>query len=386
MSDRIENARLAILADTAEEDGPTAGAIDAFIAENQFPLTDPDGVTFVYRGEADEVMLQHWVYGLPSAQPLHRLEGTDLWYLFVELPQGSRIEYKLDVIRDGEGEWITDPLNPLTAEDPFGRNSVCRAHGYVRPEWSLPADDVRPGRIDHVDIRSKALGERRRVPVYLPARYRASRRYPLLVVHDGVDFVRFADFQAVLDNLIERLEIPPMVVALTQATDRLREYASDARHGDFVAGELLPALEARYPLHDGPEQRALMGASFGAVASLATAWQHPGVFDKLLLLSGSFAFSDIGGHSRGPVFDPVVAFMNRFRRSPGRPARRLYVACGIYESLIYENRSLVPLLQEHGMRVRYQEVNDGHNWENWRDRLQDGLSWLFPGPLWMIYE
>ena len=72
--------------------------------------------------------------------------------------------------------------------------------------------------------------------------------------------------------------------------------------------------------------------------------------------------------------------MNRFRKAPGRPARDIYVGCGIYESLIYENRSLVPLLQTHGMRVRYREVHDGHNWENWRDRLQDALSWLFPRP------
>jgi enterochelin esterase-like enzyme len=386
VSDRIVNPRLAILADAAEDGTPAPKAIDAFIADNEFPLIDPDGVTFVYRGEADEVMLQHWVFGLPSAQPLNRLGESDLWHLFVELPPRSRIEYKLDVIRGDAGEWITDPLNPLTAADPFGRNSVCRAFGYRRPSWTMPDPSVRAGRLDGLEVTSRVLKEKRRIPVYLPARFRKTRRYPLLVVHDGTDFVRFADLKAVLDNLIERLEIPPLVVALTQATDRLREYAGDPRHADFVVRELLPALQDRYPLYDDPGQRAMMGASFGAVASLATAWRHPGVFDKLLLLSGSFAFSDIGAHSRGPVFDPVVAFMNRFRRHPGRPARDLYVACGIYESLIYENRSLVPLLQQHGMRVRYREVHDGHNWENWRDRLQDGLSWMFPGPLWMIYE
>ena len=27
------------------------------------------------------------------------------------------------------------------------------------------------------------------------------------------------------------------------------------------------------------------------------------------------------------------------------------------------------------------EARDGHNWENWRDRLREGLAWLFPGPL-----
>ena len=28
---------------------------------------------------------------------------------------------------------------------------------------------------------------------------------------------------------------------------------------------------------------------------------------------------------------------------------------------------------------------DGHNWINWRDRLLDGLGWLFPGDARLIY-
>ncbi len=67
-----------------------------------------------------------------------------------------------------------------------------------------------------------------------------------------------------------------------------------------------------------------MGASFGGVASLPTAWRHPGAFGRLLLQSGSFAFTDIGHHRRGPTFDPVVRFVNEFRRRPG-PAGRAHV-------------------------------------------------------------
>ena len=129
-----------------------------------------------------------------------------------------------------------------------------------------------------------------------------------------------------------------------------------------------------------------MGASFGGVAALHTAWSNPGQFGRLLLQSGSFAFSDIGEHGRGDVFDPVVDFINDFRAKPGRPTDKVFVSCGIYESMIYENRSIVPLLQSTGMEVRYVEARDGHNWDNWRDRLREGLSWLFPGPLWMVYE
>jgi enterochelin esterase family protein len=129
-----------------------------------------------------------------------------------------------------------------------------------------------------------------------------------------------------------------------------------------------------------------MGASFGGVAALHAAWRYPELYGRLLLQSGSYAFSDIGRHQRGPVFDPVVRFMNEFREHPGVPAERIYMSCGIYESLIYENRSLLPRLQQQGIEVRFEEVRDAHNWENWRDRLRNGLSWIFPGPVWYTYE
>ena len=54
--------------------------------------------------------------------------------------------------------------------------------------------------------------------------------------------------------------------------------------------------------------------------------------------------------------------------------------------IIWFNRSLKPLLRDAGLDVRFVEAQDGHNWINWRDRLRDGLTWLYPGRLWMHYE
>lgn len=365
---------------------PAAAAIDAFIAGHRFPLVDETGVTFVYRGEADRVYLRCWIAGLSTAQPLQRLPGTDLWAVAVELPGKSRFEYKFEVVRGERRELVLDPLNGVLARDPFGANSVLQGHGYERPDWTLEDPEARRGDVEAIAVDSAAFGERRELAVYLPARFRRTRNYPLLVVHDGEDYLRFASLRTVLDNLIHRLEIPAMVVALTQSPDRLVEYAGDERHARFLAEDVLPAMLERYPLVDEPRGRGLAGASFGAVAALHAAWRHPGRYGRLLLQSGSFAFSDLGPHQRGPVFDPVVRFMNEFRQAPDSPAGKIYMSCGIYESLIYENRSLVPLLQGEGMRVRYEEARDAHNWENWRDRLRTGLSWLFPGPLWMVYE
>ena len=219
----------------------------------------------------------------------------------------------------------------------------------------------------------------------MPARFRQSRRYPLLIVHDGGDYLRFAALKAVLDNLIQRGEVQPLVVALTHPVSRLVEYADNQQHAAFIAETVLPFMETRYPLWGDASARVVMGASFGGVASLSVAWRYPGVFGGALLQSGSFAFTDIGQHKRGPVFDPVVKFVNAFRENPGRPIERAYLSCGQYESLIYENRSMAPFLQRIGVETRYTEARDGHNWENWRDRLQEALSWLFPGPLWMLY-
>ena len=47
--------------------------------------------------------------------------------------RGSRVEYKLEVVRGGHGEWIEDPLNPNRARDPFGANSVAARRGLRGP-------------------------------------------------------------------------------------------------------------------------------------------------------------------------------------------------------------------------------------------------------------
>jgi enterochelin esterase family protein len=372
--------------DRLAEGRPGKEEIDEFIAANTFPLLEGPHATFVYRGQADAVYLGHWIYGLPSSQPFRRVEGTDLWYLVMELPPAARVEYKLQRVVNGNMEWMLDPLNPRRASDPFGENSVCATSGYEIPEWARPDPEARSGTLKEMVFASRALGGPRRVLLYLPARFRTTRRYDLLVVHDGPEYVKYSAMKVVLDNLIYRLEIPGLVVALTHPERRLVEYANFEPHARYLTEELVPFLEKEFPLLAEPRHRALMGASFGAVASLSTAWRYPGFFGGLLLQSGSFAFTDIGEHGKGPIFDPVVSFMNAFREDPSKVSEKAFVSCGIFEANIYENRSLVPLLQRAGISARYVEARDGHNWENWRDRMREALSFLFPGPLWMVYE
>jgi enterochelin esterase-like enzyme len=343
------------------------------------PLVEGRFCTFLYRGEADEVRLAVRIVGLPDRLPMRRLPGTDLWYVILEVPEGSRIEYQLEVRRAGRVECHNDPLNPKLSYSPVGCSSVCFGPGYVTPDWTVPDPAAPPGQLTDLVVQSSALGRDCQVTLYLPAGFRPTGSYPLLVVHDGGDFLRYAAAKTVLDNLIHRRTTAETVVAFLHPGDRLTEYADSAEHAEFVTRELLPLLESELPLGCEPAARCLLGSSFGAVAALATARRYPGMYGSLVLLSGSFVFTSDGApHGGGAVFDPVVKFVNDYRKQPTKVADRLFVSCGAFEPLIVRQRPMLATFRSAGMKVRYVESYDGHTWVNWRDRLCDALSYVNP--------
>jgi enterochelin esterase family protein len=361
--------------------------VDRFLARNEVPIVEGNRCTFLYRGDADEVLLVQRVVGLPEQIPMRTVRGTDLWYLVLELPEGSRVNYQLEVRRGEHVERLNDPLNPKLSYSPVGTSSVCFGHGYQTPEWTQPDPAARQGTLEEIEVPSRALRRSCPVTLYLPARFRRTSTYPLLVVHDGPDFLQYAAAKTVLDNLIHRSEVAETVVAFLHPQDRLTEYTNSIGHSRFVTQELVPRLETQLPLTGRPSGRCLMGSSLGAVASLSTAVKSPGTYGTLILMSGSFVFTDIGNdHGGGPVFDPVVKFVNRYRAKPTRAAERVFMSCGVYEPLITPNRSMVPTFESTGMTTRFVETHDGHNWENWRDTLRDALTWVYPGAQKFVYE
>ena len=363
------------------------GDVTRFLESHAAPIVEGARCTFLFRGEADEVHLVQRIVELPNRLPLRRLRGTDLWYLVLELPRGSRIEYQLELRRGPHYERINDPLNPARSHSPMGSSSVCFAYGYETPEWTNVDPEARPGQLTEIVVPSRALGRECAVTMYLPARFHRSTRYPLLVVHDGSDFLRYSAAKAVLDNLIHRLDIAEMVVAFIDPGDRLKEYANSAAHSRFLTRELLPQLETEFPLIAQPSARCLLGSSFGAIAALSAANRSPDTYGALALMSGSFVFTDIAtDHGGGPAFDPVVKFVNGFRARPRHVADQVFMSCGVYEPLIVPNRAMVLTLEGAGVAVRFAEARDGHSWENWRDRLRDALSYVYPGPQKLVYE
>jgi enterochelin esterase family protein len=355
---------------------PDAEAVDAFVTGHEFPLAEPGILTFAWRGEAEHVHLVRWIHGGGSRLPFARLGGTDLWLLRLPVEDGGRFEYKLGIGRGGGEELVLDPLNPARAGDPFGENSVAGTLGYERPEWTLPRGTP-PGRIEEIAVASRVFGEVRGVRVYLPAGHDPERAYPLVVVHDGDDFVAYADLPVVLDNLIDEGAIPPVIAALVQTRDRLGEYSGSRAHARFLVQEVLPALGARCRIAEGPGERVLLGASLGAVASLSTSFRFPGVFGGLVLKSGSFILDEKKLERRPhAVFHRIARLVRALRRGPRLDGTRAFVSTGELEGLASENRALAGFLRERGADVLFKSAWDGHHWHNWRDQLRDGLTWV----------
>ncbi len=290
-----------------------------------------------------------------TAPPSAACPDTDLWLLALPVEDGGRFEYKLAVRYGDHEEWQNDHQNPDRAADPFGENSVCATHGYRRPAWT--EDRGAPeGSIEPFEVWSETFGETRHERFYLPPGYDAEAPYPLVVIHDGDDFVTYASLSVALDNLIAAGDIPPVVAALVQTGDRIGEYPRGRRHARYIVQEMLPALEARLKVAEDPADRVLLGASLGAVASLSTAFRFPGVFGGLILQSGSFILDQKTLQSRDhPVFARIAKLVAVLRRAPRLAGARAFVSTGELEGLADENRKLAGFLREQGVDVQFRE-------------------------------
>jgi enterochelin esterase family protein len=67
------------------------------------------------------------------------------------------------------------------------------------------------------------------------------------------------------------------------------------RYARLIVNELLPELEKEYRLSKRPEDRAIAGASSGAICAFTVAWQRPDQFRKVISTIGSFT-NLRGGH------------------------------------------------------------------------------------------
>jgi enterochelin esterase family protein len=333
-----------------------------------------DGLTILaFAGEADAVRLVTFMPNFPKDLPF--IAAPDgRWLLALALPAEARIEYLIEVERHGSLQRMRDPANPDTAANPFGENSVAFGPSYRPPAWSAVEPRAR-GRVTEFRVVSRALDRRRHHHhLYSPPGALARTPLPLVVVHDGSDYRRFAGLCTAVDALVSAGSIRPVRLALLDPRHRHEEYVGSDAHADHVAAEVVPHLARRVAM---AEPLGIMGASLGAVAAWHAAHRHPGLFTRLFLQSGTFAFEPHPALEE-PMFRSINRFLSGAEADPGLPGSIVYQSCGRYESLGAWNRRVVAALTAAGAVVTYREAWAGHDWGAWRDHLTDGLRLLYP--------
>ena len=153
--------------------------------------------------------LVRWIHGGGDRLPFARLGGHRP--LAAAAAGRGRRALRVQARRsgaDGGEELVVDPLNPARAGDPFGENSV-GAHPRLRAARTGACRAARRPAGSR-SSRSRAAPSARRAACGSTCRPATIRRgaYPLVVVHDGDDFVTYADLPVVLDNLIDAGDDP----------------------------------------------------------------------------------------------------------------------------------------------------------------------------------
>ncbi len=189
---------VAELSDPWQREATTA----TFFEDHTVPLVEGNVATFAVLAEADSVYLRHRINAWPDDLELARIPSTNLWFLTIRLEWGARVEYQFEIVRDGQWWRFNDPYNPRLAQSPLGDCSVCHGPGYATPDWATFQTETDPGQLVELSVHSPVQGRDNRVSVYLPAGFDRSVRYPLLIVHDGGDYLDYASMKIVLDNLI----------------------------------------------------------------------------------------------------------------------------------------------------------------------------------------
>ena len=278
------------------------------------------------------------------------------WELRAPAPDVARFEYQFELVdRNGGSEWILDPGNTRRASGPWGDKSVWEEPGYEPPAW---VGETPVGAPEAVTIASRIL--KAELPALIWAHPDATERSPLLVAHDGPEYVAHSALLTYLGQL------PPLRAALIGPVDRNEIYSASAKYSRALAEEILPQLPAA-PVRVG------LGASLGALSLFHTHRRYPESFDALFLQSGSF-FRRAESYERWfPRYERIVRFVGGVHRN--RPDRTIPIVlgCGTVEENLPANRALEESLRARGYDAGLHEFRDGHNWVAWRDSFHPHL-------------
>ena len=246
-----------------------------------------------------------------------------------------------------------------------------------------------PGRIESAVLQDSAFQRPRRVWVYTPPGYDASRAapYPLIVAFDGNEYRDTMPLPHVLDSLLAARRAPAFVAVLVDDSSgavRIADLANSARMVDFLARQLLPWVRRGWHVTRDPHRVIVTGSSACGLAAAFVAFQRPDLFGNVWSQSGAF-WRGAEASNTAPwewLTQQVAAAPHkdvRFCLDVGELEDHATLG-GTGPNFRDANRRFRDALVARGYDVSYTEVPGGNHGEPWwRPRLAHGIVTLTAG-------
>ncbi|MEA4907813.1 MAG: alpha/beta hydrolase family protein [Anaerolineaceae bacterium] len=175
-------------------------------------------------------------------------------------------------------------------------------------------------------------------------------------------------------------------------------FYADLLHGPaywtFVSEELPRFVRSVFPLSERREDNFVAGLSMGGYGAFKLALNKPQNFAAGISLSGVLDIVDVMHAPIHPLFDvneyyggfeqlegsanDLFAQLGRLKQQ-GAPIPRLYMACGLEDSLYAMNAKFRDWAQTNSVPVTYEEGPGDHDWDFWDPYIRRALDWIDVG-------
>ncbi len=234
------------------------------------------------------------------------------------------------------------------------------------------------GTLETVEYKSESVGTVRKATVYLPPKFDANKKYPVLYLLHGIGGDEREWLQGVpniiMDNLYADGKAAEMIIVMpngrAQVNDRAEGnvYATAPAFAAFeqdLLGSLIPFIEGKYNVYTDKMHRAIAGLSMGGGQSLNFGLGHMDVF------------AYVGGFSSAPNTNTPEVLIPDVAKTKAEN-KLLWMVCGSKDGLMYNSSRLKAFCDEHGIPCTLINFPDGeHNFVVWKYGLYNFAQLIF---------
>ena len=266
---------------------------------------------------------------------------------------------------------LADPNNTYIFANERFKRSLVHIPGDTPLVHSL--QNVPHGKISYQYYKSATLGAVRQLLVYTPPGFNSSgkAKYPVLyLIHGGSDteetWIKVGRANLIADNLIAQQKAVPMIIVMPYGNVRpapMPDFTKD------IMNDIIPFIEANYPVMTDGKNRAVAGFSVGGGQTLNIGLTNTDKFGYVCSYA-PFTQTEEFQKNFGANFSLNADLINK--------QLKLFTISVGTEDFLYESvKQNMAMFKEKGIKLKSYIVPGGHTWMNCKQYLATTLQEIF---------